>query len=114
MSQLPQGLSTTLYLDCQGDGAKAFPAAGVTGIEESLLIPHEGWFEHIATAAILAEESITQVHLHASCLEVQGHWKEVAGKKVQSSLEISHSALSWKLACPHSQRDVALHRGIRY
>lgn len=66
------------YLDCQGDGAGALPGARITRVEESSFISHEGWFKHVATVAILAEQPITQVHLHASCLEVQGHWGKVA------------------------------------
>ena len=60
-----------LYLDYEGLGFER--ADGPLRVEGTLGIAQEVWLQHIATASILAEEPITQVHLQPGCLHVHSH-----------------------------------------
>ena len=60
-----------LYLDYEGLGFER--ADGPLRVEGTLGIAQEVWLQHIATASVLAEEPITQVHLQPSCLHVHSH-----------------------------------------
>lgn len=51
------------------------------GAELSAGVSHEVRLEDVATAAVLPEQPIIQIHFQTSCLEVQSHFGEEEERK---------------------------------
>lgn len=59
----------------------AVPLLGFIWTELGVAVSHEVRFEDVATAAILPEKPIVQIHFQTSCLEVQSHFGKEKEKK---------------------------------
>lgn len=73
----PSGLSC-LFLNLYGQAQWSVSLAILRFLwtELSAAISHEVRLEDVATATVLPEQPIVQIHLQTSSLEVQSHFKE--------------------------------------
>lgn len=58
----------------QAEGPVVPPILRLLWTKLGVAVSHEIRLEDVATAAILPEQPIVQIHFQTSCLEVQGHF----------------------------------------
>ena len=65
---------STQYLNVQQLRGYARDHPLHAGAEIGCILSHHSWLQHIATATVLLEPAVVEVHHRARCLVVQCHW----------------------------------------